>query len=194
MYYNVVDNLLPKSLVRAAEAEWPIENWPWWMQYNSVDSVKRASRCRDEIPFSCQLLLNKLAELDIHEYIGGTYSFPDLTLYGAGLHEISPKGFLSRHLDSTHHPITKWKRIASVVLFINSEWKEDWGGELKLWNGERVLPKQGRVIIMATTDTSFHEVLPVTGPEARKTLAMFWWNIDKDMPEKVRYSATYTRQ
>jgi Rps23 Pro-64 3,4-dihydroxylase Tpa1-like proline 4-hydroxylase len=116
-----------------------------------------------------------MAEIDVTGFVAGPPAFPDFTLYGAGLHEIPSQGWLSRHLDSTHHPITQWTRVASMVLFINSIWESDWGGELVV-GGTPVEPKQGRTVIMSTHDSAYHEVRKVTGPDSRKTLAMFWWS------------------
>lgn len=168
-------NWLPISLVRAAAIEWPDANWAWWMQYKDDHALKRASRGRDGIPRACQMLLDRMAEIDVAGLLRLPSCFPDLSLHGGGLHEIPPGGFLAKHLDASHHPTRGWARAASVVLFIDP-WQPEWGGGLRLGGvTEPILPYEGMLVAMATNDESYHEVLPVTGPMHRRTLAMFWW-------------------
>ena len=64
-----------------------------------------------------------------------------------------------------------------MVLSVCEHWEPQWGGEIDI-DGARVLPAFNRLVIMETTDTAYHSVRPVLGPDSRKTLALFWWTME----------------
>jgi Rps23 Pro-64 3,4-dihydroxylase Tpa1-like proline 4-hydroxylase len=39
------------------------------------------------------------------------------------------------HLDYSIHPITGKERRVNLIIYMNKDWKEEWGGELNLWEG-----------------------------------------------------------
>jgi hypothetical protein len=182
--FTVRDNFFPRELVRAAEAEWPDKRWPWWHVYGDSNARKLASKDPLRLPPACQLLIHSLAALPVGEWFQDDRVFPDLTLHGAGLHDMGPNGHLERHLDSDHHPTLGWKREISGVLFLNSRWDDDWGGALQLLDadGQTVIqefvPRANRLVLFRCHEQAWHRVQPVscTPDESRKTLAMFWWS------------------
>lgn len=65
----------------------------------------------------------------------------------------------ARHID---RPVGSEQRILSVVLYLNSDWRAEYGGALRLYaQGEHVdlLPEAGRLVIFHS-DRFEHEVLP----------------------------------
>jgi hypothetical protein len=106
---------------------------------------------------------------------------PELTL--AGLHVSPPGAFQRVHRDFRKHPTTGLYHRLNVIVFLNSDWKRDYGGELELWRsdmsscGERILPTAGKVVIFETTPVTFHGVEPVRCPagSARLSLATYYY-------------------
>ena len=180
----VIENAFTPEMVRAAEAEWPATNWPWWHVYGDGNANKLASKDPSRITPASARLLDRMANLEVDSVFKQTGLFPDFTMHGAGMHAIGNGGFLKAHLDSDHHPTMGWSREVSGVLFLNEHWEPSWGGELQLLNpeGKEVIkclsPKFNRLVLFRCRGTAWHQVSPVTCPEteSRKTLAMFWWS------------------
>ena len=60
----------------------------------------------------------------------------DEKLNGGGLHEIKKGGLLKIHSDFNRHPILNLDRRLNVLVYLNKDWKEDYGGHLQLWDKE----------------------------------------------------------
>jgi Rps23 Pro-64 3,4-dihydroxylase Tpa1-like proline 4-hydroxylase len=121
----------------------------------------------------------------VSELIGVDGLIADPTLEGGGLHQSGAGGFLNIHADYTVHPHHRsWQRRANILLYLNPEWKPEYGGDLELWTGdmktcaEKVAPVANRVLIFTTDATSFHgHPEPMTCPEgmARRSLALYYF-------------------
>jgi hypothetical protein len=176
--HRVIDDWAEPELVRAAEAEWPRNDWPFWHRY---DSGKLATKDPLRFPLACAELIRRMLCLPIHDWMGIDDSFGDWNCHGAGLHAAPPGARLGVHLDSDHHPQTGWQRVCNAILFVNSFWPARWGGELELWNSDgtecvkRIAPRFNRLVLFEPSDLSFHAVAENRGPEVRKTLATFYW-------------------
>jgi Rps23 Pro-64 3,4-dihydroxylase Tpa1-like proline 4-hydroxylase len=48
---------------------------------------------------------------------------------------VQPGSRLEMHLDYSIHPITGKERRVNLIIYMNKDWKEEWGGELNLWEG-----------------------------------------------------------
>lgn len=195
MTVQVIENAIPKSLCRAAEANWPDQYWPFWHRYNGKTGNKFGSMDRHRIPSACIAAIDALA-LAVVNCIGD--SFIDYDLHAAGMHMMPPSGFLSRHLDAETHPMRLWSRTHSIVLFVNENWRTQWGGALIIEGDDGktqcIYPKQGTAVIFETKNT-WHSVEPLAECQDvccnpwRKTLALFAWE-EKYNPEG-RTSATF---
>ena len=60
----------------------------------------------------------------------------DEKLNGGGLHEIKKGGLLKIHSDFNRHPILNLDRRLNVLVYLNKDWNEDYGGHLQLWDKE----------------------------------------------------------
>lgn len=174
----VIDHWAPPELVRAAEAEWPAEHWPFWHRY---PNGKLTSKDPLRIPPACSELVRRMLCLPIAELMGIDHAFGDWNCHAAGLHGMPPGSSLGVHLDSDHHPITGWQRACNAVFYLNSAWKPDWGGQFELYDATgqqcvtQIAPRFNRLVLFAPSDVSYHAVSEVTGPQTRKTLTVFFW-------------------
>jgi Rps23 Pro-64 3,4-dihydroxylase Tpa1-like proline 4-hydroxylase len=109
----------------------------------------------------------------------------DPQLAGGGLHELRDTGFLNVHADFNFHDVLKLDRRINLLLYLNKDWAEEYGGELQLWDEKmeacaaRFLPIFNRCVIFNTTDRSFHgNPNPVRLPEgrdARRSIAFYYY-------------------
>ena len=107
----------------------------------------------------------------------------DPHLHGAGLHAYPRRGKLDVHLDYCIHPLSGKERRCNLIVYLNPDWKPEYGGELELWDQtlskktNLVIPSWNTAVLFKTNDVSYHG-LPraVTCPEGeyRKSLAIYY--------------------
>ncbi len=167
MAFTIQDELIPPRLWRAAQADWPSEDWAGWHAY--ADG-KRASRSIESAPRSIQRCLEVLAD---NAPITTESVFPDLSFYGSGLHELPAMRGLKWHRDAARHPLRPWQRVQTAILYL------DCGGDLVLResNEHRVTPRPGRVVIFSSDME--HCVEP--SDARRRSLAVFFYVLNSEI-------------
>lgn len=117
-------------------------------------------------------------------YVSKLTGIPDL-LYdpdyiGGGTHENRDGQSLSPHVDFNFHPRTKTHRRLNLIIYLNPEWDEAWGGNLELhsdpWNDSdnwrtAIAPIFNRAVIFETNEISWHGFEEIQLPAARKSLS-----------------------
>jgi len=105
--------------------------------------------------------------------------------HGAGQHEIKPGGFLKIHVDFNKHKTLGLDRRINVLVYLNKDWDESYGGHFELWKtdmsecGAKILPLFNRMAIFSTTDKSYHgHPDPLQCPDgmSRKSLALYYYS------------------
>lgn len=113
------------------------------------------------------------------------YLIPDSHFLGGGLHQIKPGGLLKIHADFPRHNETGLDRRINVLIYLNRDWEEDYGGHLQLWDKDvkvclkKILPIYNRIVIFNTTDFTYHgHPDPLTCPphRSRKSLALYYYS------------------
>jgi len=211
----VIDDFLPASTVSKLLVEYPTDqNLPIWNDATHKDRetgeyVQKDKRnIRDPLcmpPTYRQLIweLNSHAFLSFLSALTGVANLiPDPNLRGAGIHQISRGGFLKVHADfSTHREFALDRRL-NFLLYLNPDWREEYGGNLELWDRDmqgppkRVLPLLNRCVVFSTTATSFHgHPEPLTCPDGiyRKSLALYYYTNGRPEGEAEPGFATHWR-
>ncbi|MEP2023594.1 MAG: 2OG-Fe(II) oxygenase [Reichenbachiella sp.] len=110
---------------------------------------------------------------------------PDPYLVGGGLHEIKRDGLLKVHADFKKHQFLGLDRRINALVYLNKNWKEEYGGHFELWDTEikncekKILPNFNTLAVFSTTDFSFHgHPNPLTCPEnmSRKSIALYYYS------------------
>lgn len=122
----------------------------------------------------------------------------DWSMDGGGLHQTLRGGHLNIHADfSTHHDHEDWARRVNILLYLNREWHDDWGGKLELWDKDMtacqgtVTPAGNRMLVFTTTLDSFHghpDGLTCPPEEARRSMALYYFTQEQ---QAVRRSTNY---
>ena len=104
---------------------------------------------------------------------------PDPSHALAGLHVSPPGAFQALHRDFRLHPHNGLFHRVNVLVFLNSDWPPEYGGDLELWPadtsacGQRIAPVAGKLVMFETTPTSFHGIPdPITCPPSRARLSL----------------------
>jgi hypothetical protein len=194
----VIDELLPESVLDGVLAEFPSPREADWFAFDSPLERKLATKDDSTMgPVTRHLLaeLNSAPFIDFLERLTGIEGLvPDPHLVGGGLHQIERGGHLKVHADFNRHPRTGLERRLNVLLYLNRDWSEEYGGALELWSRDmsscevRILPFFNRCVVFSTTSTSFHgHPEPLTCPEGetRKSIALYYYSKERP-PEESR--------
>ena len=118
---------------------------------------------------------------------------PDPYLIGGGLHELRYGGYLNIHSDFNLHPSMKLDRRLNVLIYLNKDWQEDYGGNLQLWDKKmkkcekKILPIFNRMVVFSTTDFSYHgnpDKVSCPNNNSRKSIALYYYSNGRPIEEK----------
>ena len=116
----------------------------------------------------------------------------DAQLLGGGVHLVQRGGLLRVHADFRRHISYDLERRLNLLLYLNTDWAEEYGGHLELWDREmktcvqRILPIANRCVIFNTSKDSFHgHPRPLTCPEGavRRSIALYYYTAPQ--PERT---------
>jgi Rps23 Pro-64 3,4-dihydroxylase Tpa1-like proline 4-hydroxylase len=111
---------------------------------------------------------------------------PDPHYRGAGLHQILPGGLLKIHADFDSQTHLALHRRINVLLYLNRDWDETYGGDLELWDTAmthavvRVAPVANRLLVFETAGRHYHghpEPLACPPGRSRRSLAWFFYTV-----------------
>jgi hypothetical protein len=190
----VLDDFLEPEAAKAAMAEFPSITPEEWTNYIHVNERKFSNTDASTWGPTLRLILEELNSPRFVQFIGKLLGVDDViadpSLEGGGLHQSTTGGFLNIHADYTVHPHNRnWLRRANIILYLNDEWKPEYGGALELWSADmkecvqKVAPVANRAVIFTTSATAFHgHPEPMTCPEGvtRRSLALYYFSVEED--------------
>lgn len=201
--HTVMDDFLPEEVLEAVLAEFPDPKGADWFAFDSATERKLATKDDTAMgPATKHVLaqLNSAAFIEFLERLTGIEGLiPDPHFVGGGLHQIEPGGHLKVHADFNRHPRTDLERRLNVLIYLNRDWKDEYGGAFELWNedmsacAEKVMPYWNRCVVFSTTSTSYHghpEPLACPPGQTRKSMALYYYS--KDRPAEERSQAHNT--
>lgn len=185
----VIDDFLPPEILEQILEEFPQPKSINWQSFENKSEKKLASTSELQMGETTRFLLYQLNSsifMDFLEQLTGINGIiPDPHFVGGGLHQIEKGGYLKVHVDFNKHTRLKLDRRLNLLLYLNKNWQEEYGGYLQLWDREvkechqKVLPIFNRCVIFGTTDFSYHgHPDPLTCPEdrTRKSLALYYYS------------------
>lgn len=185
----VVDNFAPAGELRALLAAWPKDGWA----YKAVKtSIKRSMADTQSMPQAARTALKRLHAPEFLQRLGEAFGLelhPDprwpAHLEGGGLHDIPRGGHLGIHVDFNRHAANdRWVRVANLLLYLNEDWRPEYGGDLVLQDDdgeerERIAPVFNRMVAFATSEHSWHghpEPLACPDGMSRKSIAVYYYS------------------
>jgi hypothetical protein len=121
------------------------------------------------------------------EYVTGIPRLlADDKLNGGGMHITGSGGRLDVHVDFNRLEDQKLFRRLNILVYLNPEWRDDWGGQIELWDANvkvchlSALPVMNRCLIFETSNISYHGVRPITAPAevARRSFAAYYYTAE----------------
>ncbi len=109
------------------------------INFNDAKQIKLAGK--GEVDFGAQTktlmhFLNSEPFLNFLQILTGIEEplISDPCFFGGGQHEIKPGGLLKVYADFNKHPQLKLDRRINVLVYLNKDWKEEYGGNFELWD------------------------------------------------------------
>jgi Rps23 Pro-64 3,4-dihydroxylase Tpa1-like proline 4-hydroxylase len=210
----MIEDFIADSVVDSLLAEFPAQdeeiNWRELHSENEEgDTVQAGKQGMPRIerlgPTIRELLweMNSGSFLRFLEKLTGIENLiADPMLFGGGLHQVLPGGVLGVHADFTRHRLYDLDRRLNVLVYLNQDWQDDWGGDLELWATDmssckrRIRPLAGRCVVFTTTDDSYHghpEPLACPDNYTRKSIALYYYSNGRPETEVSPTRATEWR-
>lgn len=186
-HYTSVDNFLPEEVIARVREEAlqmgdkPAENL-------SANENLKTSFNPDRMPKYSKAVfhaLNSRPFVQFLEQMSGIKGLiPDPYYGGGGIHRTNTTGYLDIHADFNHHQIMNLERRLNVLIYLNPDWKEEYGGSFEIWTddmSEKVdsfVPIMNRMCCFSTGANTMHgNPEPVNHPdgEPRLSIALYYY-------------------
>ena len=184
----VIDDFLPEEIIDQCIAEFGNHGVEGSEFYNRDQERLKREIKPDEMSSNIRRLFysfNSRPFIQLMENITHIRGLiPDPYYLGGGFHEIRTGGHLSVHADFNLHPQLKLERRINVLIYLNRDWQDSYGGQLELWDEKMVksevsvIPSANRCVIFNTTSNSNHgNPHPVNHPAgiSRKSIALYYY-------------------
>jgi len=182
-----IDDFLPADFLRGLLPEFPANDGKTFFDRDQERFKYRYGP--NEIPGArlrgLLMELNSPAVLRFLEAMTGIKGLiADPFFVGGGLHETRSGGHLSVHADFNIHKGMKLERRLNLLVYLNDDWPEDYGGHLELWDQKmercrhRIAPVLGRAVVFNTSLDSYHgQPDPVSCPpdRSRRSIATYYY-------------------
>lgn len=186
-HYTSADNFLPLEVTRRMLQE-AVELGEKSPENSSANEKLKTSYNPDRMqPYSRAVfnMLNSRPFLQFLEAMSGIEGLiPDPYYKGGGIHRTNTGGFLGIHADFDYHNVMKLERRLNLLIYLNEDWKEEYGGSFEVWTNdmsERVAsfaPVMNRMCCFSTgTDTMHGNPEPVNHPDGhpRLSIALYYY-------------------
>lgn len=130
----------------------------------------------------------------------------DPDYFGGGTHENRHGQDLDPHVDFNKHPKSGLHRRLNLIVYLNREWEDDWGGAIEFHEDPRLPPNQNRIelvsprfnraVLFETTRWSWHGFERINlpdgdaDPRSRKSVALYFYSKTRPKDEQTKPHST----
>jgi len=185
-----IDHVLPDDMVNILVNNWPMNSSDvWWKNTNS--HVKNLQQIWDitKVDIKVRGIIATLQSgrftRFISELTGIPYLVPDPYYHGGGLNMFTKGGYLQPHVDFNFNKNMQMYRRVNLILYLNEEWKPEWGGNLCFWDRDTLEkspvsypPIINTAAVFIVDDTCVHGFEEPVGSD-RKCLNLYWYTVEK---------------
>jgi Rps23 Pro-64 3,4-dihydroxylase Tpa1-like proline 4-hydroxylase len=198
----VIDNFFKEEVALAIAKEIPGYDGEMDANYNNAIERKRTVQNWTKFSKTVYKAMTELVGQEFTSYLRYVTGQPELVadfgLHGGGMHLHEAGDYLNVHLDYDVHPKMDMKRKLNIIIYLNPNWQDSWGGNLGLWSHDdetnqpkelesSIVPVFNRAVLFDTTQNSWHGVTEgIFCPEGqyRKSLALYYLIPTDDLDNK----------
>lgn len=179
----IIDGFVDDASADALIGEFPpIDSMPQSRDY--VFGNKHELSSVEEAGPACAALYGELTGptfADFLRELTGWELFVDPRFHGGGFHQGGDGSYLDMHADFNVHPLhDDWLRRLNILLYLNHDWQDEWGGSLLVKarpedEPRAIAPLFNRAVIMETNDHTYHGYPKMTLPPGvtRRSIAAY---------------------
>jgi len=205
----VIDDFLDEAYCRKLIEEFPEFDEKLAVNEDGVVGAKAVREQIRDISPAYEQLDHLSASSEFRELIGTITGIEALNhdpyYFGGGTHENRDGQGLAAHVDFNYHPITREHRRLNLIVYLNPEWRDEWGGSLQLHRDPYLPPSQdditvvtplaNRCVIFETNEYSWHGFKRIQLPEdrkdlSRKSFALYYYTQDRPTDETAAEHST----
>lgn len=200
----VTDNFLPEPVARLALDHFPAHSLKSDRVFDDgYAGLHKRQILPDECDASARQLFQFFNSRPMLEFLEGLTTIQGLIsdpyFVGGGFHETTRGGKLGIHADFRINEQLHLHRRINVIIYLNEDWKPEYGGELELWDRDMktrrvsVPPLFNRCVIFNTDADSFHgHPDPLQTPEGvvRRSIALYYYTASKEIYKEVSSTST----
>ncbi len=193
----VIDDFISPEILEICLEEFPSEHDPESVTFDRAQERFKAGFHPDYTSPTVRSFFNSLNSrpfLNFLENITGIQGLiPDPHFLGGGFHQIQQGGHLSVHADFNHHQKLDLERRINVLIYLNKDWSDDYGGQIELWDRKMkncvvsMTPEFNRCVIFNTDSDSFHgNPNPINHPNGtpRRSIALYYYTATWDKQKR----------
>jgi hypothetical protein len=203
--FIVIDDFLPEAIVEAICADLPDKSSTGWTKLPTEDQKGKYAMSDDTaLPPTIRAVIQELNSGYFVRFLEKMTGVPELIadtkLVGGGLHMIERGGKLSVHVDFSHHPTNGLNRRLNLLLYLNKNWREEYGGHFELWSKDiktceqRILPLYNRCVVFSTSPISYHgHPEPLNCPDGvtRNSIALYFFSKGRPKEEEIEHNTLF---
>src|SRR5260370_24517341 len=134
----VLDDFFDPEIVDGILEEFPKPDAIRWQRFDNANEIKLASAADASFGPLTRLFLYHLNSITCLEFLSQITGIDNLIsdprFEGGGLHQIVRGGKLGVHTDFNKHAAYGLDRRLNLLLYLNKNWREEYGGHLQLWD------------------------------------------------------------
>lgn len=196
-YHHIcIDNFLPEDIMERVMADLATMPDPE-ISFSRAQENLKSAYIPERLPTFTKNLFYAFNSrpfiLFLEQMTGIKGLIPDPYFMGAGVHKTLNGGHLDIHADFNLHGPMQVERRLNVLIYLNRDWQEDWGGSFEVWDKEMTrkmasfVPTFNRMVCFSTGSDTFHgNPEPVNHPdgEPRQSIALYYYTATWDASRK----------